>query len=298
MDWLNYHHLRYFWTVAREGTLARAAARLNVSQPSISEQIHELEQALGQKLFQKQGRSNQLTPAGHIALRYAEDIFALGQELTQALSQRAGTAILRLDVGVVDSFPKLLTNEILQPIFTTPIHLVCREGKMDDLLGLLAVHRLDLLLADEPPSSNSNLKTFSHLLGECGTEICAHPQLARSLRRSFPQSLHQAPALLPAPNTPFRRSLEAWFRLHNVRPRVVAEVDDLALMKVMAADGRGFIPVPHLALKEARDRYGFKTLGPADGCTVRSYAITAERRIAHPAIATVLDSARRIFPQL
>ena len=161
MEWLNYHHLRYFWTVAKEGSLARAAEKLHVSQPSISEQIRELESALGEKLFRRQGRSNVLTDAGQIVFGYAEEIFALGRELLNAVKQRPGARTLRLSVGVADSFPKLVANEILKPVFSLPqaIHVICREGKMQDLLAQLAAHRLDIVLADEPASSNTNYKT-------------------------------------------------------------------------------------------------------------------------------------------
>jgi LysR family transcriptional activator of nhaA len=289
MEWLNYHHLRYFWTVAKEGSLASAAAKLHVSQPSISEQIRELEEAFGDKLFRREGRSNKLTDAGQLVFGYADEIFALGSELMNAVKQRPGAKTLRLYVGVVDSFPKLVTNEILSPVFALPqtVHVICREGKMEDLLAQLAAHRLDIVLSDEPASSSVNFKTFSHSLGETGTTFCAEKQLAAKLKRGFPQALHGAPALLPAENTTLRRALESWFRAQNIQPRVVAEFEDLALMKVMAAEGRGFIAIPTLAAKDAVGHYGFQTIGKADQCRVQFHAITAERRIAHPAAALI-----------
>ena len=293
MEWLNYHHLRYFWTVAKEGGLARAAAKLHVSQPSISEQIRELEEAFGEKLFRREGRSNKLTDAGQVVFGYAEEIFALGRELMNAVKQRPGAKTLRFHVGVVDSFPKLVTNEILKPVFAMPqaVHVVCREGKMEDLLAQLAAHRLDLVLSDEPASSSTNFKVFSHTLGESSITLCAEAKLAAKLKRNFPRSLNDAPALLPAENTALRRSLETWFRAQNVKPNIVAEFDDLALMKVMAAEGRGFIAVPTVALKEAVSRYQFRSLGQATACRVRFHAITAERRIVHPAVQVVTKSA-------
>lgn len=294
MEWLNYHHLRYFWTVAQEGSLARAAEKLNVSQPSISEQIHELESALGEKLFQREGRNNRLTDTGRIVFGYAEEIFSLGRELMNAVRQRPGTRTLRLYVGVTDSFPKLMTNEILKPAFALPqaLHVICREGKMEDLLAQLAAHRLDLVLSDEPASSSSRIKTFTHALGESGTTFCAEQKLAARLKRGFPNSLHDAPALLPAENTMLRRALESWFREQAIRPRVVAEFEDLALMKVMAAEGRGFMAVPTAALDEAVKRYGFRIVGHAKTCRTRFHAITAERRIRHPAATAITASAR------
>jgi LysR family transcriptional activator of nhaA len=289
MEWLNYHHLRYFWTVAKEGSLARAAAKLHVSQPSISEQIRELEGALGEKLFRREGRKNRLTDAGQVVFGYADEIFTIGRELMSAVKQRPGLRTLRLNVGVADSFPKLVTNEILKPVFAMPqaVHVVCREGKMEDLLAQLAAHRLDLVLSDEPAPSSANFKVFSHLLGESSVTLCAETKLATKLKRNFPQSLNDAPALLPAENTTLRRGLETWFRAHNVTPSVVAEFEDLALMKVMAAEGRGFLAVPTVALKEAVTRYQFRSLGQATSCRVRFHAITAERRIAHPAVSVI-----------
>ena len=294
MEWLNYHHLRYFWTVAKEGSLARAAEKLHVSQPSISEQIRDLESAFGEKLFQREGRNNKLTAAGRVVFGYAEEIFALGRELMNAVKQRPGTKALRLYVGVADSFPKLVTNEILKPVFTMPqtAHVICREGKMEDLLAQLAAHRLDIVLADEPASSSTNFKTYSHSLGETGTTFCAEKELAAKLRRNFPQSLNDAPALLPTENTSLRRALETWFRDQNLQPRIVAEFEDLALMKVMASEGRGFIALPSMAVKDAVGHYGFQTIGRTDQCRVQFHAITAERRTAHPAVALITSQAR------
>jgi len=289
MDWLNYHHLRYFWTVAKEGSVRQAAEKLHVSSPSISEQVRELEESLGEKLFRREGRSNVLTDAGQIAFSYADDIFSLGQELMNAIKQRPTAKPLRLYVGVADSFPKLVTNEVLKPVFNMPqaVHVICREGKMEDLLAQLAAHRLDIVLADEPASSSANFKTFNHPLGETGTTFCAAKGLATRLKKGFPKSLNDAPALLPAENTALRRSLEAWFRAQRVQPRVVAEFEDLALMKVMAAQGRGFIAVPSVAVKDAVTHYGFKTIGIANECRVQFHATTAERRIEHPAAALI-----------
>lgn len=289
MEWLNYHHLRYFYVAAKEGSLARAAAKLHVSQPSISEQIRELENALGEKLFRREGRNNKLTDAGQVVFNYAEEIFTLGRELMNTVKQRPGTRTLRLNVGVADSFPKLVTNEILKPVFTMPqaVHVVCREGKMEDLLAQLASHRLDLVLSDEPAPSSTNFKVFSHTLGESSVTLCAEVKLAAHLKRNFPQSLNNAPALLPVENTALRRALETWFRAHKLKPNVVAEFDDLALMKVMAAEGRGFIAVPTVALKEAVSRYLFRSLGQATTCRLQFHAFTAERLIAHPAISLI-----------
>jgi LysR family transcriptional regulator, transcriptional activator of nhaA len=294
MEWLNYHHLRYFWTVAKAGSLARAAEKLHVSQPSISEQIRELESAFGEKLFQREGRNNKLTAVGRVVFGYAEEIFGLGRELMNTVNQRPGTKALRLYVGVADSFPKLVANEILKPVFAMPqtAHVICREGKMEDLLAQLAAHRLDIILADEPASSSTNFKTYTHSLGETGTTFCAEKELAAKLKRNFPQSLNDAPAMLPTENTSLRRALEVWFREQQIQPRIVAEFEDLALMKVMAAEGRGFIALPTVAVNGALDHYGFQAIGQTDNCRVQFHAVTAERRLAHPAVVLLTSQAR------
>lgn len=294
MEWLNYHHLRYFWTVAREGSLARAAAKLHVSPPSISEQIHELEAVLGEKLFRREGRNNRLTDAGQVVFRYAEDIFALGRELMTVVKQQPATHALRLYVGIADSFPKLMTNEILRPVFRMPrpMHVICCEGKIEDLLAQLGAHRLDLVLADEPAPSSLKVRTFTHPLGESDMEFCAVPALARRLKRGFPRSLHEAPAFLPAENTSLRRALEQWFREHKIRPQVLGEFEDLALMKEMAAAGGAFIALPGVVAREAAARYDFRAIGIAAGCRARFFAISAERKITHPAVKLIADRVR------
>ena len=295
MDWLNYHHLRYFWTVAKEGGLQPAATKLHVSPPSISAQIRELEEALDVKLFRRNGRRNVLTDAGQIALRHAEEIFGLGNDLVSALKQRPTERALKLHVGVADSLPKLVTYEILKPALElSAVHLVCREGKIDELLAQLGTHRLDIVLADEPASSSVKFRAFNHRLGESAVTFCAAPSLAARLRRGFPKSLDDVPALLPIENSPLRRALEAWFRARKVTPRVVAEFEDLALMKVMAAQEQGVVPVPSVVVQEAIDRYGLREIGAAENCREEFYAITAERKITHPVVSILTGYARRL----
>lgn len=295
MEWLNYHHLRYFWMVAREGSLARAAAKLHVSQPSISAQIRDLEEALGERLFRRDGRKNVLTDVGQMVFQYAEEIFSLGAELLSTVKGGSAGAILRLHVGVVDSLPKLVINQMLQPAFemSRPIQVICREGKLEDLLTQLLVHRLDVVLANEPAAGNRQVPIYNHRLGESALAVCAAPALARTLQRGFPQSLHDAPALLPATNTTLRRSLEAWFQTHQIRPLVLAEFEDLALMKALAADGKGFTVLPTTALGDAKEHYGFQKVGSVARHREHFYAITAERKIRHPAVAEITAKARK-----
>lgn len=294
MDWLNYHHLRYFHAVAKEGGLAKAAAKLHVSQPSISAQVRALEEALGVELFRRSGRTKALTDAGQVALAYADEIFSLGRELVASLHNQSAGRALRLSVGVADSFPKLLTNTILGPVFQMgrPVNVVCREGKIEDLLAQLAAHRLDVVLADEPAPGSMKIRTFTHPLGECGVTFCAAGALAAALKKGFPRSLRGAPALLPADNTGLRRSLEQWFREVRIQPDVVAEFEDSAMMKVMAADGKGFTVLPTLCADEAIERYRFKVIGATSRCVVRFFAITGERRLHHPAVLRITEQAR------
>jgi LysR family transcriptional activator of nhaA len=298
MDFLNYHHLRYFWVVAREGSLRKASERLHVSQPTISAQIAALEGALGEKLFRRSPRGLTLTETGHQAFSYAEEIFALGQDFLHSVKQRPTSRPLRINIGIADSLPKLVSHEIIKPIFrlSQPVQAVCLENKTSDLLAQLAVYRLDIVLADEPAPSALPLKTFNHLLGESGVTFCAESKLARSLRRQFPYSLHNQPMLLPTSGTALRRTLENWFQEQGIHPRVVAEYDDAALMKVAAADGLGCFPLPTVAVNEAVARYGFQIIGPAKGCSVQFYAISAERKLTHPAVVAITSNARgRLF---
>lgn len=294
MEWLNYHHLRYFYVVAKESSLAKAAEKLNVSQPSISAQLADLEEALGVPLFRRSGRSKVLTDAGQLAFSYAEEIFSLGQEMLNAVKSRPTARALRLSVGVADSFPKLVTNTILAPVFAMPqpVNVVCREGKIEDLLAQLAAHRLDVVLADEPAPGSLKIKTFTHPLGDCGVSFCAAGKLAAILKKGFPRSLDGAPALLPTDNTGLRRALEQWFRDIHVHPNVVAEFEDSAMMKVMAADGKGFTVLPTLVADEAVERYQFRVVGETTRCRVQFYAITGERRLHHPAVVKITEQAQ------
>jgi len=297
VQWLNYHHLLYFWTVAKEGGLRQAAEKLSVSQPSICAQIKALETRLGEALFRRRGRNLELTETGQMVFGFAEEIFPLGQELLSSINQRTVSRPLKLNVGISDSFPKLITNEILKPVFdlAAPAQVTCREGKVQDLLALLATHRLDLVLADEPASTGLKFMTFNHLLGTSGVTFCAVPKLATQLGKGFPRSLNDAPALLPSQSANLRRSLEKWFRSNGLRPRLVAEFDDAALMKVVAADGRGFVPVASVVAEEAFSRYGLKTIGSTHKCTDQFYAISAERRLNHPAVVLITENAQKVL---
>ncbi|MBI5819074.1 MAG: LysR family transcriptional regulator [Verrucomicrobia bacterium] len=297
MEFLNYHHLRYFWAVAKEGGLGKAAEKLRISQPAISAQIRALEETLGEKLFRRSGRGLTLTEVGHQVFSYADEIISLGHELLESVKQRPSGRPLRIHIGVTDILPKLVTCEIIKPIFTLgqPVHLICRETKTAELLALMATYRLDIVLADEPAPASIHVKTFNHLLGECGISFCAEPKLAAKLKRRFPQSLNLAPALLPTADTAIRRSLEKWFQTFDIRPSVVAEIDDSALMKAMAAEGLGFVPVPSVVAKEAVSHYGFRIIGASEDCRQQFYAITQDRKLTNPAVVAITSSARKVL---
>lgn len=292
-EWLNYHHLRYFHAVAQEGSVSRASQKLRVSQPSICAQVKQLESALGETLYRRSGRSIVLTDFGRVIHGYAEEILALGRELLTTARRAPSARTLRLQVGIVDSFPKLLSLDILRPVFThqPAVQVTCQEGKIGDLLGQLAAHRLDVLLADEPPPSSAKVKTFSHCIGTSGVTFCASPSMAQKLPGRFPRNLHGARMLLPTQNTALRRDLEKWFRTVEIEPVVVGEFEDAAFAKIVATDGFGVTVVPTIVVAEAVERYGFVSVGKTDECQTQLYLITAERRIEHPVVAMVAREA-------
>ncbi len=293
MEWLNFHHLRYFWTVARKGGVRKAAQELHVSQPSISAQLKLLEESFGEKLFQRSGRTLVLTEAGHMVLSYADEIFSVGQELMSAVKQLPGTRALRLNVGMTDSLSKLIAFEILKPAFhfPSPTHIICRQAEIGPLIGSLQTHRLDIVLADEPASSSLKTRVFNHRLGRSGVTFCAVPKIAARLKRDFPRSLNGAAALLPSQNMGMRIALETWFSSQNIQPRLVGEFEDSALMEVAASGALGFTTVHTVVDHAALSHYGLKVIAQVDECGSDFYAITTERRLKHPAAAAITEHA-------
>jgi LysR family transcriptional regulator, transcriptional activator of nhaA len=293
MEWLNYHHLRYFWTVARKGGVRKAAEELHVSQPSISAQLRLLEESLGQKLFRRSGRNLVLTETGQLVLNYADEIFSAGRELMNAVKQRPGKHPVRVNIGLTDAFPKLIAFQILRAAFRSEaaVHMICREGEIGPLVNHLQAHRLDIVLADEPASSALKAKTFNHKLGRSGVTFCAIPPLAAKLRRDFPKSLDGAPALLPTQNMGMRAALETWFDSKGIRPRVVGEFEDSALMEVCSTGGRGFTAVHTVVDRAALKHYGLRVIARVHECGTDFYAITAERRVKHPAAVAITEHA-------
>ena len=293
MEWLNFHHLRYFWTVARKGGVRKAAEELHVSQPSISAQLRLLEESLGEKLFKRSGRNLVLTDMGHLVLTYADEIFSAGRELMSAVKQGPRGRALRLSVGMTDALSKFIGFQILKPAFyfSQPVHVVCRQAEIGPLVNQLQAHRLDLVLADEPASSSLKAKTFNHRLGRSGVTFCAVPEMAKKLRRKFPKSLDQAPALLPSDNMGMREPLEKWFYAKGIRPRIVGEFEDAGLMKVAASAGLGFTMVHSVVDKDALKHFGLRGIASVKECASDFYAITIERRLKHPVVAAITEHA-------
>lgn len=295
MDWLNYNHLYYLWMVGREGSIARACEKLLLAQPTVSEQIRELERSLGEKLFEKRGRALALTETGQVVFRYAEDIFALGRELVDTVKNRPSGRPIRCTVGVADVLFKLVVYRLLKPVMDMPesVYLVCREGPSDALFADLARHNVDLVLSDTPISPHVNVKAFNHLLGECGISVLAKGPISASFRRRFPRCLEGAPFVMPDSRTTLRRSLEAWFNEQGIRPRVRAEFADSALLSVFGQIGAGFFAAPTVIEEDLRRQHRVQVVGRIEAVRERFYAISVERKIRNPAVAVMAEAAKK-----
>lgn len=294
MAWLNYHHLLYFWTVARLGTIAAAAKELHLSQPTISTQLKTLEDSLGQKLFQRAGRRLALTDVGRTTFRYADDIFRLGRELQESLARGTVGQQVRFTVGVADVLPKLVAERLLEPAFEAvpDLQLECVELPLPQLLGRLAVHELDVVLADQPAPPDVKVRAFSHKLGESGMSVFGAKRFA-GLAKKFPQSLDGAPMLLQAVGTAIRLDLEGWFNTLGIRPRIVGEFDDTALIKVFGGRGRGVFFAPTAIEDDVLRKEDVLVLGRTTDVRLAAYAISVERRLRHPAVVAVAERARK-----
>jgi len=298
LNTLNFQHLLYFWVVAREGSIARATTLLHLTQPTISTQIKTLEQSIGSKLFERRGRSLAMTEIGQLVFRYADEIFRTGRELTDALARGTGDVPTRLVVGISDSLPKLTTWRLLQPALAIvpKFRLICRIDKTERLVADLAAHALDVVLADAPVSPSSPVRTFNHLLGECGVTIFGAEALARRYRRSFPHSLDGAPFVLQTENTALRRSLDAWCIANDVRLQITCEVEDVALLQVFGQEGMGLFAAPTVVEAQIKKQYGVRVVGRLPDVRERFYAITVERKLGHPGVVALSNAARtRLF---
>ena len=295
MQRLNYHHLQYFWLVAKEGGLAGAGKILRLSPATLSGQIRQLEETVGHRLFTKQGRKLVLTDVGHVTYRYADEIFSLGRELTDVLERRVLPSATTFHVALVEALPKIVVRRLLEPLLTSqpPARLVCEEGTLETLAAGLASHAYDLLLTDVPLPAGMPVRAYNHMLGECGVTFFARGEQASRLRNGFPESLNQAPMLLPATGSALRRELEAWFDARGLVPHVVAEFSDSALLKAFGADGRGVFCAPSIVASDVASMYQVTVIGETTEVVERFYAISPERRIRNPAVAAISEAAKR-----
>jgi LysR family transcriptional activator of nhaA len=296
LDQLNFHCLYSFWTVAREGSISRACEKLFLAQPTVSGQLRALEKSLGQKLFARAGRGLALTETGNFVFRYADDIFALGQELLEGVAGQALVPPMRLVVGVADVLAKSVAYRLLQPALAfEDVRVVCREGRSEQLLAELSLHRLDLVLSDSALNPSLSIKAFSHLLGESGVTFVGVSALAGKFKKKFPGSLNGAPFYLPMDNTALRRSLDDWFDAQGIRPSIRAEFEDSALMKSFGREGRALFVIPTVVEEDVCRQFDVRPIGRTDAVKERYYAISPERRIKHPGVLAVSAEARRLL---
>ena len=291
---LNYQHLHYFWAVVRAGSLTRACEELNLSAPTISTQLKLLEQRLGEQLLIKSGRTLMPTDTGRTVFRYADEIFRLGHELQDTLRGQPIGRPVRLVIGIDDVLPKEIAHRLIEPALqlTMPVRLVCQEAGLDRLIAGLASHDVDVVLSDAPTTPSLSVRAYNHLLGECGMVWMSSAPLAKSHRRAFPRSLDGAPVLLPTDDTAIRRSVDQWFDKLGIRPIVIGEFEDYALLREFGREGAGLFPVPMVLEHQFRRQYHVVRVGQADKVHCHFYAISIERRIKNPAVIAICDAAR------
>ena len=291
---INYKHLHYFWVVAKEGGIARASERLHLTPQTISGQLSVLEDNLGEALFNRVGRNLELTETGRLALSYADEIFSLGGELEEVIRNQPDDRPLVFKVGVADVVPKSIAYRLLAPAMQLPeaVRIVCRENNIDALLGELALHKIDLVIADSPIPSGVNVRGYNHQLGECGISFFAVAGLADKLSKNFPHSLDGAPLLLPSEMTVVQGRLLKWFDKHHIHPHIVGEFDDSALMKAFGQAGTGVFIAPTPIAVEVAKQYGVIIIGQTEEVREQFYAISVERKISHPAVVAITETAR------
>jgi LysR family transcriptional regulator, transcriptional activator of nhaA len=298
MEWLNYNHLFYFWVVAREGGLVKGSAKLLLAPQTVSAQIKQLERTLGDRLFTREGKGLALTEAGRLVLRYADEMFTLGRELRDAVRGRPSDRPLRFVVGLADVIPKLVAYRLLEPALRIGrnVQLVCREDKPEPLLAQLAAHQLDIVISDAPVGASVSVKAFNHHLGECASTVFAEPALAARLRRGFPDSLDNAPLLVPEVGCALRRAIDHWLDDRGLRPQIAGEFEDSALLKVFGQAGAGAFFAPAVIEKEVLRQYRVSKVGRVDRVREQFFAISVERRIKHPAVVAISQAAKhRLF---
>jgi LysR family transcriptional activator of nhaA len=295
MEWLNYQHLFYFWTVMQEGSITAASSKLCLAQSTVSAQLSKFEEILGAKLFRRVGRNLEPTDMGHLVYRYADEIFALGREMLDSVRGRPTAGPLSLRVGIVDVVPKLVALKLLEPAGKLPerVRLICHEGKDEQLLADLALHKLDVVLTETPLRSNLSIKAYNHLLGECGVSFFAVDKLAAPLRDNFPDSLDGCPMLLPMAMSALRGMVDQWFEKLGVHPVITGEFDDNALLTVFGQAGEGVFMAPTVIEKEVERQYQVKVFGRTNKIRERFYAISIERIIKHPAVVAISEAAHQ-----
>lgn len=292
--WLNYHHLYYFWNVARRGSISEVCKDLRLSQPTISAQLKALEDALGEQLFVREGRRLNLTDSGRLAFRYAEDIFALGNELLDAVEGGSTSKQEMLRVGIADVLPKFMAFQLLRPVLEmkNAPRVVCHEDKPERLLSLLATHEVDMILSDSPSPGSIKVKAFNHFLGESQVSVMGTESLCKASRKDFPDILNGSPVILPLPNAAVRKELERWFESRELTPRVIGELEDRALMEIFAQAGTGFIFVPQAVEEHVRKNFGLRVLGRIEEVSEEFYLISVERKVRQPSVIAICDNAR------
>ena len=296
---INYKHLHYFWVVAKQGGIARASERLHLTPQTISGQINLLEETLGEALFNKVGRNLELTEIGRLVLSYADEIFSLGSELEEALHNLPADRPMVFRVGVAEVVPKTIAHRLLAPALELPdaVRMVCKESSLDNLLGELALHRIDMVIADGPIPPGLNIRGYNHFLGECGVSFFALPKLAKTLRKNFPQSLNGSPILLPSEINVVQARLLKWLDGLHIYPRIIGEFDDSALMKVFGQAGAGIFVAPSAIADEVAKHYGVQVIGSTEAVREQFYAISIERRLSHPAVVAITETARAWLKQ-
>lgn len=292
---MNYKHLHYFMQVAKLGGVLRASERLHLSPQTISGQIHLLEEALGKQLFTKSGRGLALTEVGRTVLGYAEDIFSTGAELEAAVREHPRTdKLLEFRVGVTDAVPKTIACRLIEPAsqLPEPVRIVCREWKLDTLLGELAMHRLDLVISDAPIPSTVSIRAFNHRLGSCGLSFFAAPSIVAACIGSFPACLDGAPLILPTEESAVGQRLRTWLQAQSLYPQVVGECDDSALVKEFGRRGMGIFAGPTALQRDIEKQYGVRSIGATEEVIEEFFAISVERRITHPCVTAITKAAR------
>ena len=294
MEWVNYQHLFYFWTVVRAGSIGRASEQLRLAPPTISAQIRSLEESLGEKLLLRSARGVQATEIGQVVYRYADDIFSLGREMLDTVRGRPTGRPLQVIIGIADVLPKEVSHALIAPALQLreQVQITCREDNQEHLLAQLSIQELDVVLSDTPIGPTAKVRAYNHLLGECGTTFFATPELSRKYHRRFPEVLRDMPILLPASNTTVRRALDQWFDSQQITPVVVGQFEDFALLRRFGETGAGVFAAPSLLEKQFRRERKLRVVGRADAVRNRFFAISVERKLKHPAVVAICETAR------